>query len=49
MRGTWAFDGSDGGPNTLGIALDLVLERTSGPGPSTRREKVQQSVDLGAG
>ncbi len=48
VRGTWAFDGSTEA-NTLGITLDLVLEKTAGPGPSTRREKVQQSVDLGAG
>jgi hypothetical protein len=48
VRGTWAFDGSTDA-NTLGITLDLVLEKTSGPGPSTRREQVQQSVDLGAG
>ncbi|MEO6512909.1 MAG: hypothetical protein ABIO16_18065 [Nocardioides sp.] len=48
VRGTWAFDGSTEA-NTLGIALDLVLEKTSGPGPSTRRETVQQSVGLGAG
>jgi hypothetical protein len=48
VRGTWAFDGSTDA-NTLSISLGLVLERTSGPGPSTRQETVQQSVDLGAG
>lgn len=48
LRGTWAFDGSTDA-NTLDIALDLVLEKRSGPGPSTRQETVQQSVDLGAG
>ena len=49
VRDTWAFDGAAEGANTLVIALDLVLEKTSGPGPSTRMETVQQSVDLGAG
>jgi hypothetical protein len=49
VRGTWAFDGVSAGDNSLTIALDLVLERTSGPGPSTRQGTVQQEVDLGAG
>lgn len=49
VRDTWAFDGATEGANTLAIALDLVLEKNSGPGPSTRRVTVQQSVDLGAG
>jgi hypothetical protein len=49
VRDTWAFDGAAEGGNELVIALDLVLEKTSGPGPSTRRTTVQQSVDLGAG
>ena len=49
VRDTWAFDGAVEGANILAIALDLVLEKTSGPGPSTRRVTVQQSVDLGAG
>jgi hypothetical protein len=48
VRGTWAFDGSTDA-NTLGIALDLVLEKAAGPGPSTRQVTVQQNVDLGAG
>ena len=49
VRDTWAFDGSTDGANELAIELDLVLENASGPGPSTRRLTVQQSVDLGAG
>jgi hypothetical protein len=49
VRDTWAFDGAAEGASSLTIALDLVLEKTSGPGPSTRRATVQQSVDLGAG
>ncbi len=49
VRDTWAFDGSAHAGNTLAIGLDLVLERTSGAGPSTRRATVQQSVDLGSG
>jgi hypothetical protein len=49
VRDTWAFVGAREGANRLTIALDLVLEKTSGPGPSTRRATVQQSVDLGAG
>ena len=49
VRDTWAFDGATEGANTLAIALDLVLEKTSGPGPSTRQVQVQQEVDLGAG
>jgi len=49
VRDTWAFDGSADGANTLEVALDLVLELDSGPGPTTRRVTVQQSVALGAG
>ena len=49
VRDTWAFDGSVDGANELAIELDLVLENGAGPGPSTRRLTVQQSVDLGAG
>jgi len=49
VRDTWAFVGATEGANTLTIALDLVLEKASGPGPSTRRTTVQQSVDVGAG
>lgn len=48
VRGTWAFDADASGGKTLGVTLDLVLEKRSGPGPSTRREKVQQNVAVGA-
>jgi hypothetical protein len=48
VRGTWAFDADAAGGKTLQVTLDLVLEKRSGPGPSTRRETVQQSVAVGA-
>ncbi|MBF4764061.1 hypothetical protein ISU07_13075 [Nocardioides islandensis] len=48
VRGTWVFDGGTGA-DTLDITLDLVLEKKSGPGPSTRQETVQQEVALGDG
>ncbi len=49
VRGTWAFDADVSAANELTIRLDLVLDKISGPGPSTRQVTVQQSVGLGAG
>jgi len=47
VRGVWAFDGSADDANSLGIALDCILEKSAGPGPSTREVTLHQTIDLG--
>ena len=47
MRGVWALDGSADDANSLGIALDCVLDTSAGPGPSTREVTVHQTIGPG--
>ena len=48
VSGTWAFDASAQGPDEMGIALDLVLEKgdVGDPGPGVREVSVKQTVEL---